>query len=137
MEQVSQVMISRVVAAAAARVCEQHKSRGVLRYSNVCRKLDSVDSDTSGKFAWTWRRRVQRSEMSRELGPTFEGVLAGDDQLRIRQLERGTLDIEVGQIPQARMIIPDTRKSFRRGVGAILNQILGLFLVLFEVGKTR
>jgi len=67
-----------------------------------------------------------------ELPPIFETILAGDDELRIGEpkgreaygLQR--LLIEAGMMPR------DAIERRRFGLG--VEKILGLFLVLFEVG---
>jgi hypothetical protein len=76
----------------------------------------------------------ERLDVPGEFRPAFETVLAGDDELRIRQLKGRDSDgvlrlvMEPGIMPRD----PIERRGF--GLGVRVEKILGLLPVLLEVG---
>jgi hypothetical protein len=57
-----------------------------------------------------------------------------DDQLRIGQLDRENVEL---LISPTGMMLSDARNRFGQGLRRIPYQVLGVFLILFEVGMRR
>src|SRR4029077_5649651 len=66
--------------------------------------------------------------------PAFEAVLAGYNKLGIGEVERRAADSARRLVVVSRMMAGDAMERAGRGVGVSVEKILGLLLVLFEVG---
>jgi len=78
----------------------------------------------------------ERLDVLGKLRPAFETVLAGDDELRIGELKGRQADGVQRLAMEPRMMLSDAIERRRFGLGVRVEKILGLLLVLCEVGLT-
>ena len=69
-----------------------------------------------------------------EFGPAVEIVFAGEDVLGIGEGEVGGGDFGEGQLMERGMAVADTFQGFGLGGAVSVEEVFGLFFVLFEVG---
>ena len=69
-----------------------------------------------------------------EFWPAFEAVFAGEDELRVGEGEIGGGDFGEGEFVECGMVAADACEGVGLGGAVSVEEFLGLFFVLFEVG---
>jgi hypothetical protein len=80
---------------------------------------------------------IDGADVGCEFGPALEAVFAGEDELGVGEGDGGALDFGRGEFEEAGMIVGDAGEGGGRAEAVLVEEILGLLLVLFEVWAGR